>query len=97
MHGCDNFCSDCIVPYVRGREVSRDPDEIRTEIRTHAAAELRQRASKIQARQQIRGRSNICIGRRDLASTALFLYRGKYLQAIQKRSELGGTTAVINI
>jgi tRNA-2-methylthio-N6-dimethylallyladenosine synthase len=32
MHGCDNFCSYCIVPYVRGREVSRLRDEIFREL-----------------------------------------------------------------
>ncbi len=31
-HGCDNFCTYCIVPHVRGRFVSRQPDEIFNEI-----------------------------------------------------------------
>lgn len=42
MYGCDNFCTYCIVPYVRGRERSRLPGDILREIREAAARGYRE-------------------------------------------------------
>lgn len=42
MYGCDNFCSYCIVPYVRGRERSREPSRILEEVRALAQNGVRE-------------------------------------------------------
>lgn len=38
MHGCNNFCTYCIVPYVRGREVSRREEDVIAEAKEMVAA-----------------------------------------------------------
>jgi tRNA-2-methylthio-N6-dimethylallyladenosine synthase len=42
VHGCDKFCTYCIVPYRRGRERSRTIDDIRNEVEHYAARGVRE-------------------------------------------------------
>jgi len=42
LRGCNAFCSYCIVPYVRGREASRPPDEVKGEVRALVEAGCRE-------------------------------------------------------
>ena len=42
MRGCDNYCSYCIVPYVRGRERCRPPQKIVEEMRLHEESGIKE-------------------------------------------------------
>lgn len=42
IYGCNNYCSYCVVPYVRGRERSRQPEDVLQEVRGLAAAGFRE-------------------------------------------------------
>ncbi len=41
-NGCDNFCSYCVVPYVRGKETSRPVEEVMREVGEHVAGGARE-------------------------------------------------------
>ncbi|MBO5124357.1 MAG: tRNA (N6-isopentenyl adenosine(37)-C2)-methylthiotransferase MiaB [Spirochaetaceae bacterium] len=42
MHGCNNYCTYCIVPHVRGREISRNPAEVLAELDQLSAHHVRE-------------------------------------------------------
>ncbi len=42
MRGCDNYCTYCVVPFVRGREVSRNPEAVVAEVRELTAGGARE-------------------------------------------------------
>jgi tRNA-2-methylthio-N6-dimethylallyladenosine synthase len=71
MHGCNNFCSYCIVPYVRGPEVCRPPDAIIGQIKKLADNGVKQitlLGQRVNAYQYKSGDKTYCLA--DLLSMA---------------------------
>ena len=71
MHGCNKFCSFCIVPYVRGPEVCRPPEAIIGQIKKLAESGVKQvtlLGQRVNAYKYISGEKTYCLA--DLLSTA---------------------------
>ena len=82
--GCDNFCTYCIVPYVRGRQKSRPPEEIKAEL-----AALAEKGCK---EVTLLGQNVLAYGR-DLAEKRDFADLLEYLHDIPGIARLRFTTA----
>ena len=85
MYGCNNFCTYCIVPYVRGRERSRDPEKIVEEVQNLAEngyKEITLLGQNVNSYMRSEREKGIC--KSEIDSFAKLLYKVSEIEGIEK-------------